>query len=101
MFTGILPPLNDQQWDEYFSQYKNSEFIYLNNNFTMSDFKVIFYWEYFHRLLGRVIGLLSIIPLLFLSLSLNKQLSLKVFFNIHISMFSGVYWLLHGSEWLN
>ena len=86
LFTGILPPLNDQQWDEYFSQYKKiPEFIYLNNNFTMSDFKVIFYWEYFHRLLGRVIGLLSIIPLLFFVFKFrNKQLSLKKYFSIFI-----------------
>ena len=56
LFTGILPPLNDEQWQRYFSEYKMiPEFIYLNNNMTIDQFKIIFYWEFFHRLLGRFI----------------------------------------------
>ncbi len=66
LFTGILPPFTSDQWNIYFLEYKKiPEFIYLNSNITLNEFKVIFYWEYFHRLLARVVGLVSLIPLLY------------------------------------
>ena len=57
LFKGVLPPLTQDDWNVYFDKYKKiPEFIYLNSDITLSEFKIIFYWEYFHRLLGRIIG---------------------------------------------
>ena len=52
----------------YFSEYKKiPEYQNINYNMTLDEFKIIFYWEYAHRLLARIVGLFSIIPLLLLS----------------------------------
>ena len=60
---GTLPPMNQQEWDEAFSLYQQSpEFHHYNAHFTLSDFKAIFFWEYLHRLIARLIGLVFIIP---------------------------------------
>ncbi len=69
LFSGLLPPLNISEWNFYFSEYKKiPEYKYVNSNMTLNEFKVIFYWEYAHRLLARVVGLVSIIPILYLSI---------------------------------
>jgi len=63
LFKGILPPLNDHMWNEYFSLYKKiPQYQLINNNMTLDEFKIIFYWEYFHRILGRLIGLFFLLP---------------------------------------
>ena len=60
---GALPPLNDQQWNEAFDKYKQiAQYKYLNSSFTLSDFKSIFFWEWFHRLWARLMGVVFIIP---------------------------------------
>ena len=65
LFKGILPPFNQTSWDFYFEQYKTiPQFKLLNNKMTMDEFKIIFFWEYFHRLLARFIGLFFLLPLL-------------------------------------
>ena len=67
LFKGILPPLNLDQWNFYFDKYKKiPEFESINYNMNLKEFKVIYYWEYAHRLIARLIGLVSIIPLIFL-----------------------------------
>ena len=64
--VGTLPPLNDAQWAETFAKYrKTPEFRLRNHDMTLSGFKGIFWWEYFHRLLGRVIGLVFLVPFLY------------------------------------
>jgi len=64
-FTGSLPPLNEQDWQEEFSKYQQSpEFQKINTHFTVEDFKGIFWWEFIHRMLGRLIGIVFIIPLI-------------------------------------
>jgi cytochrome c oxidase assembly protein subunit 15 len=66
LFTGILPPLNDKSWLHYFELYKKiPQYQLMNFNMTLDDFKIIFYWEYFHRILARFIGLFFLIPLLY------------------------------------
>ena len=66
LFKGILPPLNQESWLFYFDQYKKiPQFELLNKDMNLNEFKIIFYWEYFHRLIARVIGLFFLIPLLF------------------------------------
>jgi heme a synthase len=65
LFKGILPPLNINQWNFYFDEYKKiPEFKSINYNMSLDEFKVIYYWEYVHRLIARVIGIVSIIPLI-------------------------------------
>ena len=76
LFKGILPPLNSQSWDLYFKQYQQiPQFKQLNQNMNLSEFKIIFYWEYFHRLIARIIGLFFLIPLLYFyfSKSIKKK----------------------------
>ncbi len=66
LFKGIIPPLNKNSWDLYFSQYKQiPQYKYLNYNMGLDEFKVIFYWEYIHRILARLIGLFFLIPLFY------------------------------------
>lgn len=60
---GIIPPLDQQEWQNAFNLYKQSpEFLHYNTHFNLSDFKQIFFWEYLHRLIGRIIGIIFIIP---------------------------------------
>jgi heme a synthase len=62
--TGALPPLNQADWDEAFALYKATpEYQQINRGMSLSEFKFIFFWEWFHRLLGRVIGLAFALPL--------------------------------------
>jgi cytochrome c oxidase assembly protein subunit 15 len=64
--TGVLPPLTDAQWQETFALYQQSpEFRHVNSHMDVEDFKGIFWLEYIHRLLGRAIGLVFLVPLLF------------------------------------
>ena len=64
---GFLPPLTELEWIRIFELYKLSpEFIQINSWMGLSDFKFIFFWEYFHRVWGRLIGLFFLIPFIFL-----------------------------------
>jgi cytochrome c oxidase assembly protein subunit 15 len=63
--TGTLPPLDAQQWNEAFEGYKAiPQYRELNAGMSLSDFKTIFWWEWSHRLLGRVIGMVYLLPFL-------------------------------------
>jgi len=63
--VGTLPPLNDAQWQEAFAKYQRTpEYRQVNKGMAIEEFKGIFWWEYFHRLLGRAIGLVFLLPLL-------------------------------------
>src|SRR5215218_826139 len=63
LVTGALPPLNQQQWPIAFEKYKATEqFHQLNSGFSLRDFKFIFFWEWFHRLWGRLIGVVFAVP---------------------------------------
>ena len=67
LFSGFLPPLNDDDWNNYFNLYKKiPEFKLQNFEMSLQDFKVIFWWEWFHRFLGRIIGITFLLPLLYL-----------------------------------
>ncbi len=66
LFKGLLWPKNLEQWEFYFSQYKEiPQFKLLNPDMTLVEFKVIYFWEWFHRILGRTIGLFFLIPFIF------------------------------------
>jgi len=102
LFTGILPPLNINEWNFYFSEYKEiPEYQNINYGMTLSEFKVIFYWEYAHRLLARLVGLFSLIPLIFFSLKFKntKYYSNKyywIFFLVCLQGFVGWYMVSSG-----
>ena len=60
---GTLPPMNEQAWNTAFEKYKQiAQFKYVNPHFTLSDFKSIFFWEWFHRLWARLIAVAFAIP---------------------------------------
>ena len=65
--AGILPPITNNDWEEEFNHYKQyPEYKEINLDMTLSEFKIIFFWEYLHRMVGRLIGLFFIIPLVYL-----------------------------------
>ncbi|MCB9546550.1 MAG: COX15/CtaA family protein [Myxococcales bacterium] len=60
---GALPPLSEAEWIAVFEQYKQSpQYQQVNHWMTLGDFERIFFWEYFHRLLGRLIGVVVLVP---------------------------------------
>jgi heme a synthase len=63
---GALPPMNEADWQAAFSKYQTiAQYKYINNHFTVSDFKFIFFWEWFHRLWARFIGVVFLIPFIY------------------------------------
>ena len=66
LIKGVVPPLNQEEWINVFNLYKNyPEYNLKNLSMTLGEFKKIFFWEYFHRVWGRLIGLTFFIPLLY------------------------------------
>ena len=68
LVTDTFPPLTEAKWQEAFDQYKQFpeyQKINIHNDFTIFDYKFIYFWEWFHRLIGRVIGMVFIIPFLY------------------------------------
>ncbi len=63
---GIIPPLSEKDWNDEFALYKTiPQFKLINNQMALSDFKFIFWWEWSHRLLGRIVGILYLLPLIY------------------------------------
>ena len=89
LFKGILPPLTDIAWSQYFEKYKTiPQFKLLNYNMVLEEFKIIFYWEYFHRILARLIGLFFLIPLIYFFISKKIDVThIKVCFLILLLIF--------------
>ena len=100
LFSGIFPPLNLDQWNKYFELYKEiPEYKIQNYSMSLEEFKVIFWWEFIHRLLGRLIGLFFIIPLIYFSIKqgFNKTKNLfLIFFLICFQGFIGWYMVTSG-----
>lgn len=85
-FLGFLPPLTETEWTRVFELYKLSpEFKQINSWMEISDFKFIFFWEYFHRVWGRLIGLCILLP--FLYFIFTKKLKNKILFRSSIILF--------------
>jgi len=100
LFSGFLPPLNSSDWENYFNLYKEiPEFKIQNYSMTMNEFKIIFWWEWAHRFLGRLIGICFLLPLLYFTIKLSFK-SLKslyfIFFLICIQGFIGWYMVSSG-----
>ena len=83
LFAGFLPPLSENDWNKYFDLYKKiPEFKLQNYDMTMNEFKVIFWWEWIHRFLGRFIGISFLIPLIYFTYltSFKKMINLYLIF---------------------
>lgn len=68
VIQGTLPPLNEVEWNEAFDKYKvhaSKQYLSLHADMSISEFKVIFFWEYFHRLWARMMGFAFLFPFLF------------------------------------
>ena len=100
LFSGFLPPLNKNDWISYFDLYKKiPEFTEQNYLMTLDEFKIIFWWEWAHRFLGRLIGILFLLPLLFFTFKegFKKLLNLYIiFFLICFQGFIGWYMVSSG-----
>ena len=90
LFSGFIPPLTDISWNKYFDLYKEiPEFKLQNYNMTLSEFKVIFWWEWAHRFLGRLIGLGFLIPLIYFSFRIRFTKLLNLYFIFLLICFQG------------
>ncbi len=100
LFSGFLPPLNITDWKNYFDLYKEiPEFKQQNYSMTLQEFKIIFWWEWAHRFLGRIIGILFLIPLIFFTFKegYKKLINLYIiFFLICFQGFIGWYMVSSG-----
>lgn len=91
--VGAIPPLSEKEWEESFELYKQTpEFHTYNNDFSIQDYKKIFFWEYLHRLLGRILGLVFLIPGIYYWLRgyLDSKLKRKVLIIFCWGLFQGV-----------
>lgn len=90
---GSLPPSNDAEWQIPFEKYKQSpEYQIINNQFTLDEFKSIYWWEYIHRLLGRTIGVVFLVPFFYFLVrkKFDKPLLKKMFVLLLLGALQGV-----------
>ena len=86
LFIGIFPPMTLDDWEKSFFLYKKiPEYKLVNPSMTLDEFKIIYLWEYVHRLLGRTIGLFYIVPLIYLTF--KRKLSKRNFFSYYFILF--------------
>ena len=97
LFSGFLPPLNESDWENYFALYKLiPEYQLQNFSMTIDEFKVIFWWEWIHRFLGRLIGISFLVPLIFFTINLGFKKLKNLYFIFFFNLFSGFYWMVYG-----
>ena len=80
--TGVMYPLSNYQWQVEFSKYQQiDEFMLVNSSMTLNEFKVIYFWEWFHRFFARLIGALYLIPLIYLLIKkkIHRSYQLRIF----------------------
>ena len=102
LISGILPPLSTAEWEKSFSLYKEiPEYQLINYQMTLQEFKIIFWWEYVHRLLGRFVGLFYLLPLLYFTFkkSFNRSTLISLYLIlilICVQGFIGWYMVMSG-----
>ena len=90
LFSGFFPPLNQNDWVLYFNLYKEiPEFKLQNFNMSMQEFKIIFWWEWAHRFLGRLIGIGFLIPLIYFSFKIKISNLINLYFIFILICFQG------------
>ena len=93
VISGTIPPLTEAKWMETFEEYKQfPEYQKLNYNMTLEGFKNIFWWEYIHRLIGRFIGIVFIVPFIYFlaKKSFSKETIKHLIFILLLGMAQGV-----------
>ena len=84
---GTIPPINELQWNEVFNKYKlTPEYLYVNKNMEISDFKYIFWWEWFHRFFARLIGIVFILPFIYFLFTKRLNIFLYKRFSVIFSL---------------
>jgi len=100
LFVGFLPPLTDEKWLTYFNLYKTiPEYSEQNSDMNLNEFKVIFWWEWFHRQLGRLVGLSVLLPLIYFTAKHGFWILKKygiIFFLVCLQGFFGWYMVSSG-----
>ena len=90
LFSGFFPPLSQSDWIMYFNLYKEiPEFKLQNFNMTLEEFKIIFWWEWAHRFLGRLIGITFLIPLIYFSFKIKFSKLLNFYLIFILICFQG------------
>ncbi len=92
LISGTIPPMNDVEWQEAFELYQQyPEYQKLNNHFSLQDFKDIYFWEWLHRVIGRFIGLVFLLPFLYFLITkqLTKQTIKKAIILLGMGAFQG------------
>jgi cytochrome c oxidase assembly protein subunit 15 len=107
---GTIPPLNQDDWEHEFELYKQSpQYKQINEGMTMDDFKFIYFWEYIHRLWGRLMGFVFLIPFIYflfrkmIDRALIKRLAVVIVFALLAAVFG---WIMVASglvdrPWVN
>ncbi len=102
---GAIPPLTTTDWLEVFNKYQNSpQYQLVNQGMSLSEFQWIFFWEYFHRLLGRLMGVVFLIPWAFFWWKgiLNRSLALRYLIGFLLGGLQGaVGWIMVASGLVN
>lgn len=101
LFMGSVPPTSEAHWQELFDKYKQyPEYKLVNFNISLDEFKSIFYWEYGHRMFGRLIGLVFIVPFLWFWFKgrISKALMPKLLIILAMGAFQGFlgYWMVES-----
>ncbi|MBD1150506.1 COX15/CtaA family protein [Pelagibacterales bacterium SAG-MED29] len=90
LFSGVIPPITEKDWIYYFNLYKEiPEYKLQNYSMNINEFKVIFWWEWIHRILGRIIGLAIILPLIFFSFKINYKKIINLYIIFLLVCFQG------------
>ncbi len=90
LVTDTFPPLTHEKWVETFEEYKKFpeyQKINIHNDFTLDDYQFIYFWEWFHRFIGRIIGLVFVIP--FVYFLIKKRLSKSTIKKCVVLLFMG------------
>lgn len=98
LVTDMVPPMTDAQWQKEFEIYQQfPEYQKVNYHFSLEDFKDIYFWEWLHRLLGRVLGLVFLLPFsIFCSLNnLQSPLFINHYYYYFLEVFK-VFGLVYG-----
>ena len=93
MIVGSMPPMSNADWQVPFEKYKQSpEYQLINNQFSLDEFKSIYWWEYIHRMLGRIIGVVFLVPFFYFLIKkkFDKPLLNKMFVLLTLGALQGI-----------
>ena len=103
LFRGFIPPISNSEWESYFSLYKQiPEYKLQNFNMNLTEFKIIFWWEWIHRFIGRLIGICFFIPLIYFAFKKGIKETKSLIFIFLLICFQGFLgWFMVKSGLIN